>query len=133
MKKQLSILVMAIVAVMVAFASCGNSSEAKLEKEIEKANKSCPVTVAQGIRIVKFSQNDKDLVADFEINERLYDMEMLKSHGDEMKGEMSQVMLSGKSGKALKELLKECNKGVELRMKGKNSKEVVTINLPVPE
>lgn len=132
MKKQFSILVTAIVAVMIAFASCGNSPEARLDKEIEKSNKQCPTTVAAGIKIVKFSQNDKNLVVDFEINEGLYDMEELKLHADDIKGEISTAMLSGKNGKALKDLLKECDKGVELRMKGNRSKQVVTINLPVP-
>lgn len=129
MKKQLSLLVMALVAVMVTFASCG--SEVKLKREIDKANKQCPVTVAQGIKITKFSDNGTDLVVDLTVNDALYDLDEMKTNAEQFKGELGSAVFSGKEGKELKKLLKECDKGLEFKMKGQRSHKEVTINVPV--
>ena len=101
-----------------------NNPHKKLEQEIEKANKKCPVFLEEGIKTTKCYLEGENLVIEDEVDEVLYDINLIKKNQKENKPEiiegLKNVIKTG-SDPLITTCIVDNNKGIIYRYIGKTS------------
>lgn len=92
----MSLLLLCLVAVSGLFASC-SMEKARLQAEIEIANKECPVSLGEEGRMtaIKFDEDKNQAQFYFDMNEDVIDIDQLKAAGAETRDMILIVLTEG--------------------------------------
>jgi len=136
--KKLTVLFLSIVSVAAMMTSC-LTPEQKIEKNVAKANKECPVEMGNGMTMVSMVIEDNNVITTCEVNEETLGMSIAIWNTPEvynaMKKSVTDLYRNGedKDVAALTNMCKEANYNIIFRFLGKPSGEKVEFTINADE
>ncbi len=138
MKKFISTVVAAIAMAVVMFnlSSCGDTSMARLQAEVDNFNKNeAPQDCGNGVTMTNCKLDDAKhlLVFNFTLNESMFTAEDLQPVMGEFKTAMANELVKSKDGEKLAKLLSDVDYGMQFVIKGAGSGKSVESTITAAE
>ncbi len=129
----MSLLLLCLVAVSGLFASC-SMEKARLQAEIEIANKECPVSLGEEGRMtaIKFDEDKNQAQFYFDMNEDVIDIDQLKAAGAETRDMILIVLTEGDTRELIEEIV-AAKAGLAIFYKGASSGKTFTVEFTPDE
>lgn len=129
----MSLLLLCLVAVSGLFASC-SMEKARLQAEIEIANKECPVSLGEEGRMtaIKFDEDKNQAQFYFDMNEDVIDIDQLKAAGAETRDMILIVLTEGDTRELIEEIV-AAKAGLAIFYKGASSGKTFTVEFTPEE
>lgn len=135
MKKYFAFFMLPLMAMMLAFTSCGNSKVSQLKKEVSKFNASLPVSMGSlgDITSITFDENDNMLVMSCMINDDFMTYEDWEKSDKRANMRSFKALLNEYPLKGLGEMLSDVNAGLAIDYQWRQSGKTMRLTLPADE
>lgn len=133
--KKIFLIISLMAAIAIGFSSCGNSSDTRLKAEIAVANEDFPATLEEGIQLVQMAEEGDNVVCYCEVDEGIYDMELIDSVKDNLKENIYENLSDPDDSDItyMAKLLVDANKNLVYRYVGADSGDAVDIVITVED
>lgn len=132
MKKLL--LILSMFAVMVCFTSCENENVKRLKREIEAADKQCPVNMGMmgDMLSMKYDEKAKEVQLYFSLHDDMLSIEALKNNEQMALQSMKLSFSKGESREMLKQMIK-AGAGLSITYKSASTGKSFKVNLSLDD